>query len=354
MARALETRPGVLTLNFLRRMMEWLMGKSSKVSLSTLIKLVCFVCLLTGALASEVTVKTFVYKKAGDLEIKLDLHRLNDEAIRPLAVWIHGGALIMGGREAINRRVKAGLLDAGYALVSLDYRLAPETKLPAIIEDLEDAFTWLRANGREKLKVDSSKIAVVGDSAGGYMTLAAGFRVKPAPTVLAAFWGYGDLVGDWYGRPSDHYKSLPNQLAPAEARRLVNGPPVANGLDREGDRSLFDAGPFYHMCRRLGSWPEEVAGWHPRREEEKFIPYMPVRNVTPDYPPTMLIHGSKDADVPVQQSLMMADQFAEKGVTHKLIVIGGGRHGLGGGDERLIEEAYRDTLDFINLHMGNH
>lgn len=42
------------------------------------------------------------------------------------------------------------VLDEGYALVSIDYRLAPETKLPALIEDIEDAFRWLRQEGRPR------------------------------------------------------------------------------------------------------------------------------------------------------------------------------------------------------------
>jgi acetyl esterase/lipase len=96
--------------------------------------------LLTNPAAAEVRVQTYTYKQVGDLEIKADVYRENDETIRPVVVWIHGGALIVGGRSGIDGRVKKMFLDAGYALVSIDYRLAPETKLPAILEDIEDAF----------------------------------------------------------------------------------------------------------------------------------------------------------------------------------------------------------------------
>ena len=47
-------------------------------------------------------------------------------------------------------------------------------------------------------------MAVPGGSAGGYLTLATGFRVNPPPTVLVALFGYGDLIGDWYSKPSPH------------------------------------------------------------------------------------------------------------------------------------------------------
>ena len=130
---------------------------------------------------------TFTYKKVEDLEIKLDAHRPADKKIRPLAVWIHGGALINGGRSGIGPG--RTLLAEGFVVVSIDYRLAPETKLPEIITDVEDAFKWIRKHGREKFQADTSKIAVLGGSAGGHLTFTTGFRVKPPPTVLVAYWG---------------------------------------------------------------------------------------------------------------------------------------------------------------------
>ena len=83
---------------------------------------------------------------------------------RPVLVWIHGGALINGHRAGISGRVKKAMLNAGYALVSIDYRLAPETMLPGIIEDVEDAFKWIRKEGPKRFNVDTSKIAVSGGS----------------------------------------------------------------------------------------------------------------------------------------------------------------------------------------------
>ena len=139
------------------------------------------------------------------------------QIIRPAVVWIHGGALIMGHRENINSRVKQMVLDAGYTLISIDYRLAPESKLPAIIEDLEDAYTWIREKGPELFLIDTSRIAVMGGSAGGYLTLTAGFRCKPRPTVLVAFYGYGDLIGDWYSTPSPHARHNEVKISKEEA-----------------------------------------------------------------------------------------------------------------------------------------
>src|SRR5580765_3753607 len=93
--------------------------------------------------SAEVQPETYTYKTVGDLSIKADVYRHRQKADRPVVVWIHGGALIGGHRGQVPRRVKEHILTAGYALISLDYRLAPETKLPDIIQDIEDAFAWI-------------------------------------------------------------------------------------------------------------------------------------------------------------------------------------------------------------------
>jgi acetyl esterase/lipase len=301
---------------------------------------------LAGAQDRPIRTRTFTYKKAGDLEIKADVIRADDEVIRPVVVWIHGGALINGHRAGISRRVRQRMLDAGYAIVSIDYRLAPETQLPAIIEDLEDAFRWLRAEGRRRLHVDTERIAVTGGSAGGYLTLASGYRVKPRPTVLVAFWGYGDLVGDWYSKPSKHPRHHAVKLTRQQAYQQVSGPPISDARDRKGD-----GGAFYQYCRQQGLWPKAVSGWDPHTQAEKFYPFMPVRNVTPEYPPTLLIHGTSDTDVPYEQSVLMAEQFRKHGVEHELISIPNGEHGLEGGDPALIDAAYESAFQFVQRHM---
>ena len=298
--------------------------------------------------AEDVVTKTYTYKRVGDLEIKADVVRANDDKIRPVVVWIHGGALIMGGREGVSQRVRKMFLDAGYAIVSLDYRLAPESGLPRIIEDIEDAFKWLRREGPDLFHVDTAKIAVMGGSAGGYLTLATGHRVKPRPTVLVAFWGYGDLIGDWYSKPSPHERHTRTKVTEEEARKLVAGPPIANARDRGAS-----AGAFYQFCRQRGIWPREVSGWDPRAQAEKYTPYMPVKNVSQQYPATLLIHGTEDTDVPYQQSTMMAEQLKKFGVDHELISIAGGEHGLGGGDRQKIDRAYQRSFEFVHGRMGS-
>jgi acetyl esterase/lipase len=291
--------------------------------------------------------ETYTYKQVGDLAIKCKLIRPDDGVTRPVAVWIHGGGLINGHRDGISRPVEELLLQGGYALVSIDYRLAPETQLPAIIEDVEDAIKWIRAEGPERFNIHAGKLAIMGGSAGGYLTLTAGFRVQPPPSVLVSFWGYGDIVGEWYSKPSPHPRHHQIKMTREEAFRQVSGPPISDSRDRKGD-----GGAFYQYCRQHGLWPKAVSGWDPHAEPEKFYPYMAVKNVTSQYPPTLLIHGDADTDVPYEQSVMMANEFKKHGVEHELVTIPGAEHGLAGGDTQRVNAAYAKCLEFINRHMG--
>lgn len=289
---------------------------------------------------------TYTYKKVGDLEIKADVHRLDDRESRPVVVWIHGGALMGGGRERFSSYVHR-LIDDGAIVVTIDYRLAPETKLPAIIEDLEDAFRWLHSRGPELFQADVKRIGVWGHSAGGYLTLTAGFRVKPTPQVLVSAYGYGDLIGAWYSTPSRHPGHRRIKMSETEARAQVAGAPIANNRDRKGNGSAF-----YELCRQQGLWPKAVSGWDPHAEAEKFHPFMAVKNVTPRYPPTFLMHGTRDTDVPYEQSVMMAAEFKKHRVPHQFVTLQNGEHDFSGADPALVEQAYLSALAFMKKHLG--
>jgi acetyl esterase/lipase len=295
---------------------------------------------------AEIRKQTYTYKTAGTLPIKADVYREDDDLDRPVVVWVHGGALINGHRESIPLRLKEPLLAAGHLLVSLDYRLAPETKLPAIIEDLEDAFRWIQNDGPRLFHADARRVAVVGGSAGGYLTLVCGFRIRPRPSALVALWGYGDLVGPWYSTPSPHPAHQRVRLSRDEAFRQVAGPPIADARDRQGD-----GGAFYQFCRQQGLWPKAVSGWDPHTEAEKFVPYMPVRNVDRHFPPTLLVHGEEDTDVPCEQSIMMAAELRKNNVEHRLITYPKAEHGLAGAEAAKIEEAYQAAVEFLRKHL---
>ncbi len=291
--------------------------------------------------------KTHTYKTADGVAIRADVYRTDDRQVQPAVIWLHGGALIVGSRGAVPRQVLDLCRREGFTLVSFDYRLAPEVKLPAIVQDIEDAFRWLRKQGPKHLRIDPARMVVTGGSAGGYLTLTAGFRVKPRPVGLVAYWGYGDVDGDWYTKPSTHYRKQMPLVSKEEAYRAVGGQ-VRTGT--EGDEQKA-RGRFYLYLRQNGLWTKEVAGLDPSRDRHKLDGFCPVRNVSRDYPPTLLIHGTEDTDVPYEQSAAMAKELARHEVPHELITVKGAGHGLAGGDERLVSEAHEEAAAFIRRHL---
>lgn len=288
--------------------------------------------------------KTFTYKVVDGCDIKADVHGVSDGPPRPVVIWIHGGALIMGHRGGIDGALRDGVLKAGYTLVSIDYRLAPETKLAGIREDIRDAYRWVREKGPGLLNVDTRKIAVMGGSAGGYLTLTAGHLLEPRPTVLVSLWGYGDIAGPWYSRPDPFYRKralvTKEEARAAVGKRPISEPPTPN-----------ERGKFYLYCRQQGLWPLEVTGFDPDKEPRAFDPFCPVRKVTANYPPTLLVHGTKDTDVPYELSESMAKELARHKVEHELITIADGGHGLGGVKPEIVAGTYAKVLAFLDKHM---
>jgi acetyl esterase/lipase len=290
--------------------------------------------------------ETVTYKKVDACEIKADVFSTGTKKPRPAVVWIHGGAVINGNRESIPAQVRDFAFANDYVLVSLDYRLAPESKLPAVISDIEDAFRWLRGDGATHFGIDPKRIAVTGGSAGGFLTLASGFRVQPAPSVLLAFWGYGEILSDWATKPSPHPRHTEKKTSADEVAKQLGGPPVSDSKLRKGD-----GGMIYLHGRQTGKWAEMISGVDPLREPEKIIPFLPLKNVSAKYPPTALIHGTADTDVPFEQSQLMAREFEKHGVPYQLHEITNGEHGLGGGDPVKIKEAYQKAFEFVKRHL---
>jgi len=99
------------------------------------------------------------------------LYRPVDAAFGPVTLFMHGGGWVVGTLDGYDGLCRKLALDSGSAVLSIDYRLAPEHPYPAALEDCFAALTWLAANGAN-LNLDVSRIAVAGDSAGANLCTA--------------------------------------------------------------------------------------------------------------------------------------------------------------------------------------
>jgi len=289
--------------------------------------------------------ETHTFKNVDGLELKANVHPAPNAENAPAIVWIHGGALIGGTRHGPSEEQLNLYHEEGFALISIDYRLAPETKIAGIIEDVRDAWRWIRSEGPERFGIDPDRMATIGHSAGGYLTLMTGFSVETRPKALASFYGYGDIDGPWYSKPDPFYCKQP-AVPKEEAYAAVSGPPLVDIPDGN------PRGRFYLYCRQNGLWPQEVAGHDPETEPEAFDPYCPIRNVTSDYPPTLLLHGNNDTDVPYQLSVNMAEELDRKGIEQELVTIEDGRHGFDG--DGLGNPTVRDAFDRVMAFLTRH
>lgn len=292
--------------------------------------------------------KTYTFKTVDKVPVQADVYRQNGEQARPVLVWIHGGALIVGSRSAVPSQLLDLCRKNNYILVSIDYRLAPEVKLPAIADDVVDAVGWVRKEGPRLFHADPDKLVISGGSAGGYLTMLCGIKVKPAPTALLAYWGYGDVDGEWYTKPSSFYRKTEPLIDKDEAYKSV-GKEVLTGTDK-GEQA--GRGRFYRYLRQNGLWTQVVTGFDPVAEKSKLDPYCPVRNITKDYPPILMIHGTKDDDVPYELSAAMARELARHKVAHELVTVPDAGHGLSGGRKDLVQAANQKALDFVRAHLG--
>lgn len=288
--------------------------------------------------AGEIIKQTHVYKTVGDCNIHADVFRPADKIPRPVILWLHGGAFIWGSRNRINADQLARYVKEGFVVVAIDYRLAPETKLPAILEDLKDAHEWIRKAGPALFQADPDRIIVVGHSAGGYLALMAGSVLTPSPRALVSFYGYGDISGNWCNQP-DAYYSQQSTVSREAARQAIG-----NGILTEASHEA--RWPFYLYCRQQGRWAKEVVG-----EPADVERFCPIRHVTRAFPPTLLLHGNKDTDVPYEESVRMAKKLQDNGVPHELISLPDRGHAFDsfgeGMKDPLVADAFEQVIRFV-------
>ncbi|MBA9084854.1 acetyl esterase/lipase [Fontibacillus solani] len=281
--------------------------------------------------------ETRIYKDLDDCLIKADVY--NHGTGTPVLVYLHSGGFIFGSRSWLPTQQIEWYKKAGFSIVSIDYRLAPNTKLPEIVQDVKDAIYWVRQQAVQHYDFDPNRMALVGSSAGGYMSLLAGTMEEIKPKAIVSFYGYGDLLGDWIMKPSRYYCQK-QRITTAKAQSAIEKDVVSEGS--------WDRYDYYIYCRQTGRWVEEVTGLDRVKDLEALQSFSPVLHLTKDYPPTMLLHGNCDTDVPYEQSVMMYEKLQQVGVTSELITIDGGDHVF---DQNFYCPAVQDAFQKVNAFL---
>jgi acetyl esterase/lipase len=230
-----------------------------------------------------------VYNVANNYENKLDLYDRRDvQDPQPTLIYIHGGGWTGGSKEAGFNKVLP-YLEMGWNVVNVEYRLAKVSHAPAAVEDCLCALRWVAANAKQ-FHMDTGKIVVTGDSAGGHLALTTGMIPEsagldrecpgvPLPKVAA--------IVDWYGI--------------TDVNDLLEGPNLRN-----------------YAVEWLSSAPN-------RQEIAKRL--SPLEYVRSGLPPTIMIHGDADPTVPYQHSLRLKAALDKAGVPNTLYTVPGGHHG---------------------------
>jgi acetyl esterase len=143
---------------------------------------------MVDATAAEVgtgpAVATVVDLDAGGVPARLYRDDAADRA--PVILFAHGGGWVMGDLDTHDGLCRHLVAASGWAVLAVDYRLAPEHPYPAAADDLSGALAWLRGDGSARYELDPHRIAVAGDSAGGHLAAVVARRARDAGAGLAA------------------------------------------------------------------------------------------------------------------------------------------------------------------------
>jgi len=262
------------------------------------------------------SIKDIVYARVDGHELKLDLHLPGDKKKPPLVVWVHGGAWRSGSKD---NPPLLYLLNHGYAIASVDYRLSPVAKYPALIHDCKGAIRWLRAKA-ETHGYNASRIGIAGSSAGGHMVALIG--------VTNGSRSHEGTVGGNL-QQSSNVQAIVDLYGPTNFLTI---------LHQSTPHGLSVRVPALKLL--LGERPEDAP--------ELARLASPVFHVDKSDPPLLMLHGDQDPQVPINQSHELHAAYKKLQLDSHLEVIHGGVHG-----GHLFHDAVRRKLvtKFLDAHL---
>ena len=262
-----------------------------------------------------------VFGKGGGRELTMHIVMPKEKATAtaPVYVWIHGGGWLGGKKDGgIGQTVP--LVRRGFVGATIEYRLTGEAPFPAQIEDCKCAIRYLRAHA-EKYNIDADRIAVGGSSAGGHLA-----------ALLGTSGGVKELEGSG---------GWPDQSSTVQAVVDLYGPT---------DFKAFVTTEGFESHNRAGS-PESklLGGGEVITNVDGIKRVNPITYVDESDPPFLIIHGTNDRTVPVNQSEAIHKALQAAKVSSKLHVIEGAGHG---GPQFSDPEIRAMQVDFLTKTFG--
>ncbi|EIW66558.1 hypothetical protein M231_02257 [Tremella mesenterica] len=307
-------------------------------------------------------------------DVYLPTEKKNGYTSWPVAMAIHGGGFCLGDTKHIFVGHFEYLLEQGFCVVVVEYRLAPHAHQKEQREDWVDAYKWitspkgLNAALGSKGQVDRERVFVCGASAGGvacwFLTIDLLAAKLPLPKALYVIYPVTDLNLQLPNppvtpQPFSKFPELVKQLSEKEQQQikeLFEGP-IGTGFSLRGefDRPVHPRRVWFDFAASNGMLvPQWVDEFPP--------PYSPEKNMitqfSSDFPPTVLIKAMADKLVPTEHTQSAYDKLTELGVETKLFEARGMEHGDVEETTRILqrwgrelahvwwEEAYKPATDF--------
>jgi acetyl esterase/lipase len=239
---------------------------------------------------------------------KLNLYLPAGDGPFPVVVNIHGGGFTFGDRSMVGAVVGQALLDGGYAIASVDYRLSGEATFPAAVQDVKAAVRFLRANAAQ-YKLNPDQIVAFGFSAGGNLASMVGTTGDVAEFDDPALGNEGvssrvQAVIDWFG---------PTDFGQMDEQAKAQG--CGTSDQTHSTASSFES---LYLGATVAESPELVQKANP------------ISYITADDPPFLLQKGDQDCTVPVGQSQLLADALKAAGIDVRFDLLKGVGHGDSG------------------------
>lgn len=241
--------------------------------------------------------KEYIFKTINDdLTLKASIYPHRSSQPKGIILYFHGGGFVYGSKYDLPKHHIDIISQAGYSIMSFDYRLAPEASFDLILEDVLDGIDYFILN-KDKLGFSNLPYFLWGRSAGAYLALLASTNdLSLNPEGIISYYGYGFTVPDWYETSSIDYLKYP----------MVTKNLVDNIIkdDFIASASIQERFPLYLYGRQTGQWKSMVFGKAIDNFKSQYV--LGKHNINPNFPPTFIAHNFRDIDVPFAESMELS------------------------------------------------